>query len=91
MGVSRTSGGVWGTGAWEKHWSDSIRRNWRSITHSWRIITAEATAAYQAAAAVIRQLAETISDAALKHGFLSNPLVASIMAAAHERARSEKE
>jgi class 3 adenylate cyclase/tetratricopeptide (TPR) repeat protein len=53
--------------------------------------TAEATAAYQAAAAVIRQLAETIPDAALKHGFLSNPLVASIMAAAHERTCREKE
>ena len=53
--------------------------------------TAEAAAAYQAAAAVIRQLAETIPDAALKHGFLSNPLVSSIMAVAHERTRSEKE
>ena len=53
--------------------------------------TAEAAAAYQAAAAVIRQLAETIPDAELKHGFLSNPLVSSIMAAAHERTRSEKE
>lgn len=53
--------------------------------------TAEAAAAYQAAAAVIRQLAETIPEAALKHGFLSNPLVSSIMAAAHERTRSEKE
>ena len=41
--VSRTSGGVLCTGAWEKPWSDSIRRNWRSITHSWRIITAEVT------------------------------------------------
>jgi len=51
----------------------------------------EAAAAYQAAAAVIRQLAETIPDAALKHGFLSNPLISSIMAAAHERTRSEKE
>jgi class 3 adenylate cyclase len=53
--------------------------------------TAEAAAAYQAAAVVIGQLAETIPDAALKHGFLSNPLVSSIMAAAHERTRSEKE
>jgi tetratricopeptide (TPR) repeat protein len=52
---------------------------------------AEAAAAYQAAAAVIRQLAETIPDAALKHGFLSNPLVSSIMAAAHESTRSAKE
>ncbi len=51
--------------------------------------TAEAAAAYQAAAAVIRELAETIPDAALKHGFLSNPLVSSIMSAAHERTRSE--
>jgi len=40
---------------------------------------------------VIRQLAETIPDAALTHGFLSNPLVSSIMAAAHERIRREKE
>ena len=54
-------------------------------------ITAEAAAAYQAAAAIIRQLAETIPDAALKHGFLSQPLVSSIMAAAHARTRSEKE
>ena len=53
--------------------------------------TAEAAEAYQAAAAVIRQLAETIPDAALKRGFLSNPLVSSIMATAHERTRSEKE
>jgi tetratricopeptide (TPR) repeat protein len=53
--------------------------------------TAEAAQASQVAAAVIRQLAETIPDADLKHGFLSNPLVASIMAAAHERTRSEKE
>jgi tetratricopeptide (TPR) repeat protein len=53
--------------------------------------TAEAAAASQAAAAVIRQLAETIPEAALTHGFLSNPLVSSIMAAAHERTRSEKE
>jgi hypothetical protein len=53
--------------------------------------TVEATAAYQAAAAVIRQLAETIPEAALQHGFLSNPLISSIMAAAHERTRSEKE
>jgi tetratricopeptide (TPR) repeat protein len=53
--------------------------------------TVEAAAAYQAAAAVIRQIAETIPDAALKHGFLSNPLVASMMAAAHERTHSEKE
>jgi len=53
--------------------------------------TAEAAAAYQAAAAIIRQLTETIPDAALKHGFLSNPLVSSIMAAAHERTRSDKE
>jgi tetratricopeptide (TPR) repeat protein len=53
--------------------------------------TAEAAVAYQAAAAVIRQLAETIPDVALTHGFLSNPLVASIMTAAHERTRSEKE
>jgi tetratricopeptide (TPR) repeat protein len=53
--------------------------------------TAAATAAYQAAAAVIRQLAEAIPDAALKHGFLLNPLVSSIMAATHERTRSEKE
>jgi tetratricopeptide (TPR) repeat protein len=53
--------------------------------------TAEAAQAYQAAAAVIQQLAQTIPDADLKHGFLSNPLVSSIMAAAHERTRSEKE
>ena len=52
--------------------------------------TAEAAQASQAAAAVIRQLAETIPDAALKHSFLSNSLVSSIMAAAHER-HSEKE
>jgi len=53
--------------------------------------TAAAAAAYQAAAAVIRQLAATIPDAALTHDFLSNPLVSSIIAAAHERTRSEKE
>ena len=53
--------------------------------------TAEAAQASQAAAAVIRQLAETIPDAALKHSFLSNSLVSSIMAAAHERTRSAKE
>jgi hypothetical protein len=53
--------------------------------------TAEAAQASQAAAAVIQQLAETIPDAALTHGFLSHPLVSSIMAAAHERTRSEKE
>jgi hypothetical protein len=50
--------------------------------------TAEAAATSQAAAAVIQQLAETIPDAALKHGFLSNPLVSSITAAAHESTRS---
>ena len=53
--------------------------------------TAEAATAYQAAAVIIQQLAETIPDAALKHGFLSPPHVASIMAAAHKRTRSEKE
>jgi hypothetical protein len=53
--------------------------------------TAEAAQEYQAAAAVIQQLAETIPDAELKHGFLSNSLVSSIMAASHERTRSEKE
>jgi predicted ATPase len=75
----------------------------RALVPTWRIMaakaqaltrlgnTAEAAAAYQAAAAVIRQLAETIPDAALTHSFLSNPLVSSIMAAAHERTRSERE
>jgi hypothetical protein len=41
-----------------------------------------ATQEYQAAAAVIEQLAATISDAELRHGFLNDPLIASIMAAA---------
>jgi hypothetical protein len=53
--------------------------------------TAEAAQASQAATAVLQQLAETIPDTDLKHGFLSNPLVSSIMAAAHERTRSAKE
>jgi tetratricopeptide (TPR) repeat protein len=53
--------------------------------------TAEAAQIFQAAAAVIRQLVETIPDAALTHGFLSNPLVSSIMAAAHKRTCSGKE
>ena len=52
--------------------------------------TAEAAQASQAAAAVLRQLAATIPDADLKHGFLSNPLVASTMAAAHDCTRSAK-
>jgi tetratricopeptide (TPR) repeat protein len=53
--------------------------------------TAGAAQAYEAAADVIQQLAETIPDAELKDGFLSNPLVSSIMLAAHDRARNEKE
>jgi hypothetical protein len=44
--------------------------------------TAAAAREYQAAAAVIRGLADTIGDAGLKEGFLSDPLVASIFAAA---------
>ena len=53
--------------------------------------TTGAAQAYETAAAVIRQLAETIPDAALKHGFLLNPLVSSLMTAANDGNRSDKE
>jgi hypothetical protein len=41
----------------------------------------EATRAYAAAAAVIRTLAGTIPDSALKEGFLTSPQVAAVLAA----------
>jgi hypothetical protein len=43
-----------------------------------------ATEEYQAAAAVIRELAKPIPDTELRWGFMSNVRVASIMAAARE-------
>ena len=41
----------------------------------------EAAQEYAASAEIIQKLADTIPDAELKQGFLSNPLVASIIAA----------
>jgi tetratricopeptide (TPR) repeat protein len=39
----------------------------------------EAAQEYEAAAAIIRKLADTIPDAGLKNSFMSNPLVSSII------------
>ncbi len=53
--------------------------------------TEAAAQEYQAAAATIRKLAETIGDADLKRGFLSDPLVSSILAASNQHTRQEGE
>jgi len=50
----------------------------------------EAAAEYETAAGLIRQLAETIADAELKRGFLSNPEVSSIIAATNQPMRKEQ-
>jgi len=53
--------------------------------------TDAATQEYEAAAAIIRQLADSIPDAEVKQIFMSNPLVSPIIRAADGRARKEME